>query len=281
MTLNNVLAQSIEIKETFLGSHYVVTQTKGPFVRVTASQRDHVEFGLRNWLEKTLPEEIERVQKDTADKGTILHGYISSILTHKSYVCTDPWALPVLEKFKAFVDKHALKPIFTEHCLVSEQLGMGGTVDFLGDANLLDVPGFPTTCVLDWKSGNVYPSHAVQLSLYMVMIWELTGTLHKNLAIVQVPRDGGDIEIYPVSEPLKALKAGLHTFERWKYDNRHNLKWACAPREVTEARAKTRGKKREEFENSEWIQVYEWPWLYLDSLKWYDQFIQHLGKEKT
>lgn len=64
MRLNRIV-----LTDTLVGDHYVVEETHGPYIRVTSSQENHVEDGLKFWWQKTSPEEIKSVSKETADKG--------------------------------------------------------------------------------------------------------------------------------------------------------------------------------------------------------------------
>lgn len=272
----NLLRREIILEDSCVGNHYVLQEVKGPFVRVTASQGDHVDFGLRKWWKETEPAAIEEKERETSDIGTILHGYIAGVLYGQPLAFQHEWAKPVVEKFVAFVAKNNIVATGIEKRLVSNTLGLGGQVDFYGSWRK-DTIVDATPCILDWKTGGVYPSYAVQLAIYQILVWEETGRLITELAVVQIPRDGeGEIEVHPIQDPLRALRAGLHTFERWKYDNYNKLKWACAPRELQEQRSKSRGKKRQAFDES-WKPEYAWPWLEVDSVQWLDSKINNGG----
>lgn len=264
MRLNRIV-----LTDTLVGDHYVVEETHGPYIRVTSSQENHVEDGLKFWWQKTSPEEIKSVSKETADKGTILHGYFVGFLKGEVVDVQEEWAKKPCENVQKFILEHKVKPIHMEKKYVSNDLGLGGTVDFIGTYD-----GKPM--ILDWKTGGVYLSYAVQLAIYMAIHYENTKEFIPDLAVVQVHRDGEEVEFHPIQKPLAALRAGLCTFERWKFDNAKKLDWIKAPEEVLEARAKTKMAKRVAFEEANWRPEYQWPWVNKDSLVWFNEFINKL-----
>ena len=266
-------ANRIKLAETLVGDHYVVEETHGPYIRVTSSQENHVEDGLKFWWQRTSPEEISARSKETADQGTILHGYFVGILKGEVVDVQEEWAKVPCENFQKFVLKHKVKAKLVEKKYVSNALGLGGTVDFIGTFE--DKP-----MIIDWKSGGVYLSYAVQLAIYMAIHHEKSGELIPDLAVVQVNRDGSEPEMHPITKPLAALRAGLCTFERWKFDNAKKLDWLLAPEDVLAARAKTKMAKRIAFEEANWKPEYQWPWVNRDSLVWLHTFINKLEGEK-
>lgn len=266
------------LADTLIGDHYVVRETHGPYIRVSSSQENHVEYGLKFWWMNTNPEEIKKVSKETADKGTILHGYIVGLLQGEKVSIDEEWAKKPCENFLQFMEDHQVGPALTEKKLVSNALGLGGTVDFIGSAKL---NGEVKRVILDWKTGGVYLSYSIQLAIYMALWHEYTlptikPELIQDLAVVQVPRDGTEIVIHEINKPFAALRAGLCTFERWKFDNAKKLDWLLAPDDVLAARAKTKMEKRVEFEEANWNPVYQWPWLNKNSLEWFDEFVKKI-----
>jgi hypothetical protein len=266
--------QKIELGPSIVGQHYYLTETYGPYVRVTHSQGSHLDDGLIFWFKNTAPEQIKKVGEHTAWLGNILHGMFHGHLAGEKVVVEEESTQKPFDNFKAFCLEKGIRPVALEQRMVSRALGLGGTVDAVVD---MDAPDGSTSpyegrWVLDWKTGTESPSHDIQLAIYAVMWWELTGEWITNLAVVYIHRDGKKVKFVPVKSPITALMAGLFTFERWKYDNRDKLVWACAPNELVEKRKKTRGKNRIQFDNKEYKEEYAWPWLNVSSLRWLENF---------
>lgn len=159
-----------------------------------------------------------------------------------------------------------MKAYYTELPLVSHSLGLGCTIDFIGE---VVSGGVAKDMIVDWKTGSaIHDTHHVQLSVYMAILYDYTGVLIEDLAVVNIPQDGGNPKVEVVEDPWWHLKAALLTYERWKMTNMEQLLWVRAPQQMLDQRAKLKGKKRRDFEQAEWKPWFEWPWLSHNSLDW-------------
>lgn len=223
------------------------------------------------WWRRTDPEKIESHTEATANKGTIIHGYIEDILSGKDEQNHEDWARPAMEHFEKFVFENELKPTFLEITMASKKLGLGGTCDYIGTLN-------GDMAIIDWKTGAFSRKQFCQLALYMYIYWELTGRIVKNLYVANIHRDGKPVKLYKCPDPLSALRAGLLAFERWKWENDNQLKWASAPIELVDNWKASRGRNRKAIEE-DWTEDYNWKWLEKDSLQNFKKFAILYNKE--
>jgi len=167
-----------------------------------------------------------------------------------------------------------MKPYFTELPLISPSLGLGCTIDYVGEVTSNKQS---KVMILDWKTGkNIYSSYDIQLAMYMAILYDYTGTLVEDLGVVQIPQDGGKPKVHIVEDPWGKLYAGLLTFERWKFDHEKQLMWVRAPQQLLDIRTKLRGKKRKAFDDAEWQAWFAWPWLKKDALAWWKHTYEEL-----
>lgn len=269
---NHPINTKVALEDCPLGNAYFKTIKYGPYVRYSNTQERHYEEGLIQWMKNTTKEEQEQVGDETSEKGNILHRYFEFIVNNEDFTIEEKnrWALEPCKKFKEFVDQQKVKPLHTELKMVSDVLGIGGTVDFVGTFDGRYV-------VADWKTGGVYESYKCQLAIYLFMLFEnkvITNPEVFDLAICQFHRDGKKHSIKWVTDWQMYLKGALNTFERWKLDNKDKLLWLLAPQAVLDERKKTRGDARVQFLKKEWKLDYAWPWLFRDSVLDARNFLQ-------
>lgn len=95
----------------------------------------------------------------------------------------------------AFCARHEVIPVALEKLVWSEQLGVAGTMDFLGT---MVWEGSRIQAVLDWKTGAaIYDEMALQVAFYRLAFLEQSPDANPNLAggIVRLPKEGGKAEI--------------------------------------------------------------------------------------
>lgn len=266
--------QKIELGPSIVGRNYFLTETYGPFCRVTTTQSGHYDFGLINWFKKTKLEEIEKRGKETAHKGTVLHGMFAGHLSGEKVVVEDEWSQKPFDYFKEFLADKKIRPVANELTMVSRSLGIGGTADAVVDMMVEDEAGDvgPERWLIDWKTGTESDSYFGQLAMYAIMYWELTGEWINKHALVYVHRDGKKAKMVVSESPIMALMSALFTYERWKMDNREALKWVCGPEELWEKRKNVRKVKRPKYDEENHKPEYVWPWLEASSLRWLEGF---------
>lgn len=270
------ISELVKLQSTPIGENYVRIKKYGPYVRYSNTQKDHYDIGLISWMEKSTPEEIE-ASRVTMDQGTLLHRYFEAVLKGENPKLEkeEKWAEPVIANFLAFKEKVGLESEHIEKTIASEILGIGGTVDFIGKANM---KGFDETgWLFDWKTGGIHESYKNQLAVYKFICVEnnLIDDQY-NAGICQFHRDGKKTGFKPVESVGLYLRGALHTYERWKLDNLDKLSWLLAPEEVLEERKKLKGAKRKDFEKTEYKPEYAWPWVHRNSVEDATKYLSHL-----
>ena len=132
-----------------------------------AAVREMLEDGLD--IEQALAlaaEEPERVRDAAAARGTSIHEAIAAALAGEPY---PPEAEPYVRVALSFLQERGLKLVAHEAVVVSRTHGFAGTCDVAtaaSDGGLV---------LVDWKSGGIWPEHALQLGAYALALAEMTG----------------------------------------------------------------------------------------------------------
>jgi hypothetical protein len=121
---------------------------------------------FEQWLRDT-GNESKVIMREAGESGSLLHNKIEELLMGKSVSISDyhytrhEW--DKLVNFKNWFDHFKIEPIAIEKIVWSDNLGVAGTVDFVGKLN-----GVVT--MFDWKTGNnIYESSSVQVAAYINM----------------------------------------------------------------------------------------------------------------
>ena len=246
---------NIYTDKSSFGTAYYVEQKLGPFARVSHVLHSWVPDGLKFWWMKTDAAEIEKVQRETADQGTIIHGLIATYLSGKTPVVENEFAKKPFENFVKWAKDVELKIEGVEVPVYSKRYGLAGTLDAWGYWKKATMP-----LVFDWKTGDIRDSHKIQGSLYSSFLSEMDIRVGNEICIVSIPRDGSNITECVVNR-YDYFDVGMKIYSLWKFDNKEKLKWAHAPQEVLDARKKTRGKNRIKFDEENYKEEFEWKYL--------------------
>ena len=125
--------------------------------------------------------EPERVRDRAAGQGSSVHEAVSLALAGEPY---PPALAPQVEAALAFLADYGLQALATEVVVVSRAHGYAGTCDLVAE-------GRDGLVVADWKSGGLWPEHALQLGAYAIAIEEMTGLPVGAAYLVGLRPDGG------------------------------------------------------------------------------------------
>ena len=191
------------------------------------------------------PEDIRRrvatspdlVWHPKRDRGSAAHSLIAQWLTgeplddSRGIAQYYEAAAPYLEAAQAFHSEWVAEDLYVETTIFNETEKYAGTFDLL--AELRD----GSTVIVDWKTGGVYPEHALQMCAYANGEWIGTpdGTRHEMPAvhrgiIVQLKEDASYV-VWPVNlsgalwDAVKGMRAyaGWHAYAR---NHAYGTKWA-------------------------------------------------------
>ena len=102
--------------------------------------------------------EPERIRDEAAQRGSARHQDVARSLA-------DDRDSAEREVLRAL----GLTPLVTEYTVVSRDHGYAGTCDLVAESDAGEL------AVLDWKTGGVWPEHALQVGAYALAIEELSG----------------------------------------------------------------------------------------------------------
>lgn len=96
-----------------------------------------------------------------ADRGTTVHDDIATLLKGGKIdrEGMKEWRIKRLKAFDKFMDKYKPVPIQIEKPLINNDLPYAGTGDLIANID-------GKTILVDWKTGNTYKSHQIQLTCY-------------------------------------------------------------------------------------------------------------------
>ena len=176
---------------------------------------------------RSMPEDLaikwlEESRWEKANFGTEIHRIIEEWLHKPTLEITgvDPDHLNYLTGAIAFLNEHASRIIHVEKTLYNRTYEYAGTADLIAkmrDGNL---------AVIDWKTGELYPSHALQVVAYMNC--EHVEGVDGHLAelppittgyVVQLPGDG-TFKAHKVDPTPRAFRTfiALRSVQRWRDD---------------------------------------------------------------
>ncbi len=150
-------------------------------------------------------QEPERRRDSAAQRGIGVHEAIALALRGEPYPAeASPW----VEGALAFLGERGLVPLGHEVVLVSRAHGFAGTCDLAASA--AEGGGL---ALVDWKTGGLWPEHALQLGAYSLALSEMTG--REVAAAYLVGLKEGGYEARAVSLPL-AQEGFLGALSLWR-----------------------------------------------------------------
>ena len=198
------MKEKISLKAKVKEPYHNAAGVRLPRVTTICNLLDKTKF-LLPWAYKCGLERIDYVKhrEDLGDVGTLAHEYVISVLRGLRdgtiyEVDTYEYTQFQIERAKrsfdsglAWIQKHEIRPIFTEHKVISEIHQFGGRLDLLGPVDDLFT-------LADFKTGKwAFDSYFLQLAGYDIALEEneefqkLKQPIEQYL-IVNIPRVAGD-----------------------------------------------------------------------------------------
>jgi len=172
---------------------------------VLGAVRELLEEGLSVETALALAEvEPERQRDAAAQRGGLAHEAIACALMGKPYPPEwEPWVRAALR----FLADYGLRLVAAEQVLVSKRHGFAGTCD------LITCGADGVLTLTDWKTGGIWPEHALQLGAYSIALEEMTGRPVGEGFVVRLREKG--YEARRVNLPL-ARRAFLACLTLWR-----------------------------------------------------------------
>lgn len=168
---------------------YIIDGKK--YFRVTRVKGAINQPGLNYWRASVGSARANQIMKVRATFGTNMHKLIEvSLMGHE--VNAANYDEETQESFALFLQaqaKYDIQAEALEQKLWNDDLGVAGTTDFIGRANLPKL-GTNAHVVFDWKtSKTIYPDFFIQLAAYVFTFEIMTGIKLDGAVILQI-RDG-------------------------------------------------------------------------------------------
>lgn len=164
--------------------------------------------------------EPEKLAEQAADIGTRAHDAIHKMLTGQTYEITDD-IKPCIESFMAWYEQSRLQIDFSEICVASETLKVGGTIDSMGRRKGIGRTPPRRRILLDWKtSKGIYPEYGYQVGGYATCFEETVGEPIDEAWIIRFPKEKSETMPFEAKK-IADLKAAQEGFARIKavYDS--------------------------------------------------------------
>ena len=161
------------------------------YFRVTRVKGAINQPGLNYWRASVGGAKANQIMKTRATFGTNFHKLIEvSLMGHKVDAKNyDDETQESLRLFNEARAKYGIEAEALEQKLWDDELGVAGTTDFIGHANLPKL-GEHAHVVFDWKSSKtIYPDFFIQLAAYVFMFENMTGIKLDGAVVLQI-RDG-------------------------------------------------------------------------------------------
>lgn len=178
-------------------------------------------YGFHRWLGNSKSyDDAMAYAREKASLGTDVHDSIESLFKGKVVKPSNIELEKRLESFMGWYEEYQPIPLLIEERLAHPDYPYGGTLDFMGIINGKIVIG-------DWKTGNVYKPHFIQLSCYAYLVEAIYGIKPQELWIQQF-KDYKTRGYYP--KPKKAeivpIEVINNVYGMWRYINGNELKKA-------------------------------------------------------
>jgi len=128
--------------------------------------------GLIYWYGKHGTEKANQLLKESGDIGSEIHGIINVMLKAGLKGFVAPYTRPdgallyyAIKGCEDFLNDTGFEPLKTE-LTIHSMLGFAGTLDAMGTIGNHKV-------IIDWKSGNLYDTHKLQVSAYWAAFREM------------------------------------------------------------------------------------------------------------
>ena len=149
---------------------------------------------LDAWRQRIGVEEADRISKFASARGTAVHSLCEDYVLGRK-VNGMPSNMATFNQIKKVLDKHVDNIKACESTLVSHKLKVAGTTDLIAEYDgRLSIIDYKTSAKLkrkQWIEG-YFP----QSSLYSFMLWEMTGIMTDQIAIIIAVDDNPEAQVF-------------------------------------------------------------------------------------
>ncbi len=183
------------------GSRVYITPHGNAYPSITSILGKQPKPGIEEWKEKIGHQEANKIMKESAELGTMVHNLCEQYLYNYPLKCDYPdEAISIFNRLR-FILGNVNNIYGLEIPLHSDILKVAGTADCVAEYNgVLSVIDFKTSRKA--KREEWIEDYFIQAFFYAAAFYEMSGVIPEQIVILVAVRDNFDIQVFkkPISE---------------------------------------------------------------------------------
>jgi len=185
------------VREEINGKRVYVTPEGNVYPSITSILGSQPKPGIEEWKEKVGYQEANKIMKESAALGTMVHSLCEDYLYNDKLQCEDQEAISVFNRLRFLLGN--INNIYCiEAPLHSDILKVAGTADCIAEYNgVLSVIDFKTS--RKPKREDWIEDYFVQAFFYSAAFFEMTGALPEQIVILVAVRNSFEVQVFKKS----------------------------------------------------------------------------------
>jgi len=189
------------VREVIDGRRVYVTPEGNVYPSITSILGQQPKPGIEEWKEKIGHQEANKIMKESAALGTMVHSLCEDYLYNEKLKCEDQEAISVFNRLRFLLGNidniHGI-----EIPLHSDILKVAGTADCVAEYNgVLSVIDFKTS--RKPKREDWIEDYFIQAFFYSAAFFEMTGALPEQIVILVAVRNSFEVQVF--RKPFKEM----------------------------------------------------------------------------
>ena len=189
------------VREVIDGKRVYVTPEGNVYPSITSILGQQPKPGIEEWKEKIGYQEANKIMKESAALGTMVHSLCEDYLYNEKLQCEDQEAISVFNRLRFLLGN--IDNIYgIEVPLHSDILKVAGTADCVAEYNgVLSVIDFKTS--RKPKREDWIEDYFIQAFFYSAAFFEMTGSLPEQIVILVAVRNSFEVQVF--RKPFKEM----------------------------------------------------------------------------
>ena len=189
------------VREVIDGRRVYVTPEGNVYPSITSILGQQPKPGIEEWKEKIGHQEANKIMKESAALGTMVHSLCEDYLYNDKLQCEDQEAISVFNRLRFLLGN--IDNIYCiEAPLHSDILKVAGTADCIAEYNgVLSVIDFKTS--RKPKREDWIEDYFIQAFFYSAAFFEMTGALPEQIVILVAVRNSFEVQVF--KKPFKEM----------------------------------------------------------------------------
>ena len=189
------------VREVIDGRRVYVTPEGNVYPSITSILGQQPKPGIEEWKEKIGHQEANKIMKESAALGTMVHSLCEDYLYNEKLQCEDQEAISVFNRLRFLLGN--IDNIYgIEVPLHSDILKVAGTADCVAEYNgVLSVIDFKTS--RKPKREDWIEDYFIQAFFYSAAFFEMTGALPEQIVILVAVRNSFEVQVF--RKPFKEM----------------------------------------------------------------------------